>query len=91
MTRDICVVVPTIREYECVRDYAANAREHGFETDRLEVVLVTEDFCETGKMRRMLDEEGVAGEVFDGSRREAWYREHGIGEYSHLVPAASHA
>jgi hypothetical protein len=91
MTRDICVVVPTIREYECVRAYAANAREHGFDLDRTEFVLVTEDFCETGEMEAMLDEEGLSGTVFDGSAREQWYRGQGIAEYDHVVPAASHA
>ncbi|MFC7138279.1 alpha-1 4-glucan-protein synthase [Halosimplex aquaticum] len=91
MTGDICVVVPTIREYECVRAYAENAREHGFDLDRLYVVLVTEDFCETEAMRDMLDDEGLSGEVFDGSRREQWYRDHGVAEYEHVVPAASHA
>ncbi|WP_415381771.1 alpha-1 4-glucan-protein synthase [Halosimplex sp. TS25] len=91
MTRDICVVVPTIREYECVRAYAENAREHGFDLDRLQVVLVTEDFCETDEMAAMLDEEGLSGEVFDGTRREQWYRRHGVAEYEHVVPAASHA
>jgi len=89
--QDICVVVPTIREYECMRAYFENAREHGFDLDRLHVVLVTEDFCETDAMRRMLDEEGVSGEVFDGSRREEWYEARGIAEYDHVVPAASHA
>jgi len=91
MTEDICVVVPTIREYECLREYVANAREYGFDTDRLEFVLVTEDFCDTAKMRAMLDDLGVAGEVFDGSRREEWYDDHGVSEYAHVVPAASHA
>jgi hypothetical protein len=91
MARDICVVVPTIRDYECVRAYAANAREHGFDLDRLHVVLVTEDFCETGAMEETLAGEGLSGDVFDGTRREQWYRERGIAEYSHLVPAASHA
>jgi len=91
MTRDICVIVPTIREYECVRAYAENAREHGFDLDRLEFVLVTEDFCETESMETMLDEEGLTGEVFDGTAREQWYREQGIAEYEHVVPAASHA
>jgi len=88
---DVCVVVPTIREYECVRDYVENAREHGFEADLLEFVLVTEDFCETDEMRRMLDELGVEGRVFDGEARERWYEEHGVEEYSDVVPAASHA
>ncbi|WP_134670659.1 alpha-1 4-glucan-protein synthase [Halorussus marinus] len=88
---DICVIVPTIREYECMRAYFENAREHGFDLDRLHVVLVTEDFCETDAMRAMLDEEGVSGEVFDGARREAWYEAKGIAEYDHVVPAASHA
>ena len=87
----ICVVVPTIREYECMRAYFDNAREHGFDLDRLHVLLVTEDFCDTDEMRAMLTEEGVSGEVFDGSRREQWYEDRGIAEYGHVVPAASHA
>ncbi|MFC7222524.1 alpha-1 4-glucan-protein synthase [Halalkalicoccus sp. GCM10025322] len=91
MSRDICVIVPTIREYDCLREYFGNARDHGFDLSRLHVVLVTEDFCETDAMEAMLEEEGVSGEVFDGSRRHEWYEENGIAEYDHLVPAASHA
>ncbi|CQH54592.1 homolog to arabinopyranose mutase [Halobacterium hubeiense] len=91
MTRDVCVVVPTIREYECMRAYFQNARDHGFDLDRLFVVLVTEDFCDTDGMREMLDEEGVAGAVFDGDDRDAWFDEQGLDQYSHLIPAASHA
>ncbi|UPV73752.1 alpha-1 4-glucan-protein synthase [Halorussus limi] len=90
-TEDICVVVPTIREYECMRAYFDNARAHDFDLDRLHVLLVTEDFCDTDAMREMLADEGVSGEVFDGTRREEWYEARGIAEYDHLVPAASHA
>jgi len=89
--QDICVVIPTIREYGCVREYVANAREHGFDTDRLFFVLVTEDFCDADAMERMLDEEGVEGAVFDGTAREAWFEDHDAAEFSHLIPAASHA
>mgnify|MGYP000274209007 CR=1 FL=1 len=89
--QDVCVVVPTIREYGCLRAYAENAREHGFDLDRLFVVLVTEDFCDTEAMERMLAEEGLSGAVFDGSAREEWFREHGIAHYDHLIPEASHA
>ena len=91
MTADTCVIIPTIREYECVRTYVENAREHGFDLDRLFFLLVTEDFCETEAMEAMLDEEGIDGAVFDGSRREEWYEDHDVTEFSHLVPAASHA
>ncbi|ELZ81529.1 alpha-1 4-glucan-protein synthase [Haloferax larsenii] len=91
MDSDICVVVPTIREFECMRAYFDNARAHGFDLDRLFVLLVTEDFCDTEEMAAMLDDEGVSGAVFDESDREAWYDEQGISEYGHLVPAASHA
>ncbi len=91
MHADTCVVVPTVREYDCVREYVANARDHGIDVDRLHVVLVTEDFCDVDAMAAMLDDLGVSGEVFDGSRREAWFREHGAAEYDHVVPAASHA
>jgi hypothetical protein len=91
MSRDVCVVVPTIREYDCMRSYFQNARDHGFDLDRLFVLLVTEEFCDTEGMRELLDEEGVAGAVFDGTARDAWFDDHGVAEYSHLVPAASHA
>jgi hypothetical protein len=90
MSADTCVVVPTIREYECVREYVANAREHGH-ADRLHFCLVTEDFCETEAMRAMLADLDVEGRVFDASDREDWYRERGVEEYGHVVPAASHA
>ncbi len=85
------MIVPTIREYECLREYVANAREHGFDVSRLHFVLVTEDFCDVEEMRAMLDDLDVSGEVFDGSRREEWYEANGIAEYGHVVPAASHA
>ncbi|WP_193309684.1 alpha-1 4-glucan-protein synthase [Halorubrum halophilum] len=88
---DICVIVPTIREYECLREYVANARTHGFDVSRLHFVLVTEDFCDVEEMRAMLDDLDVSGEVFDGSRREEWYESQGVAEYGHVVPAASHA
>jgi len=91
MNQDICVVVPTIREYECMRTYFDNARRHDFDLSRLHVVLVTEDFCDTDEMEAMLEDEGVSGEVFDGSRRQEWYEANDIAEYSHVVPAASHA
>ncbi|MFB6084144.1 MAG: alpha-1 4-glucan-protein synthase [Halorientalis sp.] len=91
MSGDVCVIVPTIREFECMRTYFENARQHGFDLDRLHVVLVTEDFCDTDEMRAMLDDEGVEGRVFDGSAREEWFEEQGVAEYSHLIPEASHA
>ncbi len=88
---DVCLIVPTIREYECLRSYVGNAREHGFDTDRLHAVLVTEDFCETDAMEEMLTDLGISGEVFDGTRRERWLDRQAAGEYTHLVPEASHA
>lgn len=91
MNADTCVIVPTIREYECVRAYIENVHEHGFDLDRLFFVLVTEDHCNMAGMRAMLAEEGVAGRVFDESAREEWYRAQGIAEYAHLIPKESHA
>jgi hypothetical protein len=88
---DICVVVPTIRNHDAMRTYFDNARDHGFDLDRLYVVLVTEDFCNTASMQAMLDDEGVAGAVFDGRAREQWFEEQGLSEYTHLIPAKSHA
>ncbi|MEF8775107.1 MAG: alpha-1 4-glucan-protein synthase [Haloarculaceae archaeon] len=88
---DVCVTVPTVREWEAVREYLHNAREHGFDTDRLHVVLVTEDWCDTAGMAAMLDDLDVSGTIFDGTGRADWIEEQGIDEYAHLVPEASHA
>lgn len=88
---DICVIVPTVREYECVRAYVANARDHGFDTDRLFVCLVTEDECETDAMGAMLDDLDIDGVVFDGTARDEWFDAHGVAEYRELIPAKSHA
>ncbi|MDY6775468.1 MAG: alpha-1 4-glucan-protein synthase [Halobacteria archaeon] len=88
---DICVIAPTVRNPDFIREYIENARVNDFDTDRLHVVLVTEDFCEKDEMREMLESLGVSGEVFGGTERDDWYEESGIGEYSDLVPAASHA
>ncbi|MGB9986003.1 alpha-1 4-glucan-protein synthase [Salarchaeum japonicum] len=89
--QDTCVIVPTIREYENMRMYFENARTHDFDLSRVHVLLVTEDFCDTEEMKAMLDDEGVSGEVFDGTRREEWYDAHEISDYADVVPAASHA
>jgi hypothetical protein len=91
MRQDICVVVPTVRNHDCVEAYVANARSHGFDTDRLHFVLVTENFRPTDEMEAMLDDLGVAGTVFDGERRRQWFERNGVAEYAHLIPAASHA
>ncbi|MFW5955795.1 MAG: alpha-1 4-glucan-protein synthase [Halorhabdus sp.] len=90
-TQDVCVVVPTIRDYEFLREYAQNAREHGFDLDRLFVVLVTEDWCDTAAMEQLLADEGLSGTVFDASDREQWFQKKGVAEYEHLIPAGSHA
>lgn len=90
-TEDICVIVPTIRDYDCIRSYVENARKHGFDTKRLHFVLVTEDSCDTQDMLRTLDELDVSGRVFDGTARKEWFRERGLEDYSYLIPEASHA
>ena len=91
MVTDVCLIVPTIREWECLETYFENARTHEFDLDRLHVVMVTEDFCDTDAMDAMLDDAGVEGTVFDGTARETWFAEQGIDEFDHLIPEASHA
>lgn len=91
MPEDICLIVPTIREPECIRAYIDNARQHDFNLDRLHVVFVTESFCDLDEMHSILDDSGVAGRVFDGSARETWLSEHGVSAFEHLIPAKSHA
>ncbi|HKJ59808.1 MAG TPA: alpha-1 4-glucan-protein synthase, partial [Halobacteriales archaeon] len=91
MSADVCVVVPTVRDHTFLADYFTNAREYGFDLDRLFVVIVTEDFCDAEAMAGFLAEEGVAGRVVDGTARRAWFDARGLDEYADLIPMASHA
>jgi len=88
---DCCVIVPTVREPECVRAYVANARAHGFDTNRLHFLLVTEECCDVPAMEAMLEALDVEGAVVDGPRRDGWFGARGLAEYADLIPAASHA
>ncbi|MCQ4332329.1 alpha-1 4-glucan-protein synthase [Natronomonas sp. F2-12] len=87
----VCVITPTVRNPGFIEAYVRNAEENGFDTDRLFVLMVTEDFCDTDGMRALLDRLGVEGAVFGGKERDAWYEERGVGAYSDVVPSASHA
>ncbi|MFW6448182.1 MAG: alpha-1 4-glucan-protein synthase [Halobacteriota archaeon] len=91
MDPDVCVVIPTIRRPGVVRDYVANARRHGFETDRLFVLFVTEDDCDTAAMASLLEELDIDGAVADGTFRRRWFEAHGAAEYRSLIPRRSHA
>jgi hypothetical protein len=94
MERDTCVVVPTVRDdeaVECLEAYVENARRHGFDRERLFVLLVTEEFCDVDGMRAALADAGVAGAVVDGPAREAWFANRDVEEYADLIPEASHA
>ena len=88
---DICVMAPTIRNPDFVKGYVENARENGFDTERLYFVLITEDFNDKDSMREMLDNLNVSGKVFGESERHQWFEKNEISEYSDVVPAASHA
>ncbi len=88
---DICVIVPTIRHPDCVRAYVQNARSHGFNTDRLHFLILTEDFCDISAIESMLERLEVRGGVYDESTRRDWFDTQEITEYTHLIPEASHA
>jgi len=91
MPEDVHVIMPTVRRPEACRHYVQNARKYDLDTDRLTFVIVTEDHCDSGAMASMLDDLGVAGEVFDRSARERWFERQGLDSFSDLVPARSHA
>ncbi|ERG99915.1 MAG: hypothetical protein J07HQX50_01069 [Haloquadratum sp. J07HQX50] len=67
---DICVIVPTIRHPDCVRAYVQNARSHGFNTDRLHFLILTEDFCDISAIESMLERLEVRGGSMTSPRGE---------------------
>lgn len=89
--KDICVIVPTIRDYKIIGNYVENAKRNNFDADRLNFILVTEDFCETDKMKTFLKENSVKGEVFDNKKRLEWFEERNLKNFSDVIPNKSHA
>ena len=88
---DICVIVPAIRRFDVVASYIANAKKHGFDTNRLHWLLVTEDHCDIRGMKDLLDENGASGDVMGQSGRDEWFKEKGLGEFADIIPKKSHA
>ena len=89
--QDTCLIVPTIRDFECMKRYYRNAREHGFDLSRTHTLLITENSCDRAGMEAMLAHEGVSGQVFDEGDRLGWFKEHGVEDYADLIPRRSHA
>jgi len=89
--QDCCVIVPTIRDFTFLRAYFANARQHGFDVGRLQVVILTEDFCDRAAMETMLREQGVNGDVLNETDRLRWLRGLELESYADLIPRRSHA
>ncbi len=91
MTEDVCVILPTIRHPSCLSAYLENARRHGFDTDRLFVLFITEDHCDTAHMHDLLQTHDVAGAVADERFRRRWFADRELTAYLDLIPEASHA
>ena len=89
--KDLCVIVPTIRDFHIMKDYFENARQNNFDTDRMKIIFITEDFCEKDKMKKLLSDEGVEGEVFGQKERDEWFKQNNVEQYSDLIPKKSHA
>lgn len=86
-----CVIIPTIRDFAIIKAYVENCRRHGTDTDKLFFLLVTEDFCDTIAMERLLSDLGIEGDVFPQKKRDEWMNAHGLGSFKDLIPKRSHA
>lgn len=85
------MIVPTVRRPEVVVDYATNAREHGFDLDRLTFMLVTEDWIDTSSAVSFLRDVGVECLVYNQSARGEWFKHNNVTSYADLIPRKSHA
>src|SRR3989344_2366732 len=91
LAKDICIIMPTIREFQSLKAYYANARQHGFDVSRIHTLIMTEDFCDKQAMLKMFADEGVSGEVFNEVDRRAWLKEHGLESLGDVIPRKTHA
>ena len=85
-----CIIVPTIRQYECMEAYYENARKFGFDLSQTHTLLITEDNQDKAKMQALLDKCGVKGQVFNHTDRLKWFADHKL-PHSDVIPKRSHA
>jgi hypothetical protein len=85
------VAIPSVRNPEVIVDYAKNAQEHNFPSDKLFFLIITEDFADKESYKQKLREFNLDGEVYGEKERIEYFRENNIIEYADLVPKRSHA
>jgi len=83
--KNVCCIIPTIRDYPCIKKYAEAGGKKAF------YLLVAEDFCDLRKMRSDLKDWGLDGEVLGQSDRDKWMKETGLNNFADLIPKRSHA
>jgi len=86
----LCVIVPTVRNANVILQYLQNALDYKF-GHNFYVILVTEDYVDKDKMKTLLKENSLDGEVFGYSERIGWFKENRCSNFIDLVPKRSHA
>lgn len=88
---DICVIIPTVRRPEVLLSYYENALKYNFDFSRVYSIFITEDFADKDKMRKILKDISLEGDVFGQSEREKWFEENNLASYVDVIPKRSHA
>ncbi|MDG6982760.1 MAG: alpha-1 4-glucan-protein synthase [Nitrososphaerota archaeon] len=91
MGADIGVIIPTVRDPSVIRRYAQNAIYHRFPLDRLEFIVLTEDFADKSKYQHEFEKMGLDGIVFDQSGRDEFLKSSGVERFAGIFPKQSHA
>jgi len=91
MPPDICVLVPTVRDFRFFQRYVTNAKTFEFDLARIAVLFITEDEADKKGMENYANSLAVEALVYGETERECWFRENSLSEYSDLIPRRSHA
>ena len=91
MVNKICAIVPTVREFKIIKEYFENAVKYDFDTSKIFLLFVTEDFCDSSSMKGFIKDSGIEGHVFNESERYSWFKEMKIEEFYDIIPKKSHS
>lgn len=91
MSKDVLVIIPTVRNVKIVSKYVKNALKHKFDIQKLFFLLLTEDYVDKNYYSSDISDSGVEGLVLNQSDRIMFLNNMGLSRYNNIFPRQSHA
>jgi hypothetical protein len=90
-SENMLVIIPSIRNPDVIDLYSKNAVEHGFDTNKLFFMIITEDSADKQEFKNRLVKNRIDGLVVGEKERNSFMNSWNLSEFIELIPKRSHA